>query len=268
MISPSFFTSVINTYLAEPYSSLLNGMLFGIQSKMQNVLYMQLKTVGLLHMIVLSGTNITILSSIVSALTKPISKKISILITALTIILFIFFVRPQAPIVRAGGMSILTMVAIVAGRKKTPLYILFFTFVLQFIFFPHWVSKLSFQLSYAATMGIILFAKKEIIQPRGVYGRISQAIRQDLRISLSAQVFTAPLIFFHFKEISLIAPISNLFVSFMVGPIMFIGLLTAIVGKISYSLGLVPSYLAYGMLKYMMIVIELLSRLPFARIYM
>ena len=140
-------------------------------------------------------------------------------------------------------------------------------FVLQFIFFPQWVSKLSFQLSYAATLGIILFAKKEIIRPHSLHGKISQAIRQDLRISLSAQVFTAPLIFFHFKEISLIAPVSNLLVSFMVAPIMFIGLLTVIFGKISYVLGVVPSYLAYGMLKYMMIVIELLSRLPFAFIH-
>jgi|SRR3989338_10460710 len=267
MISPSFFTSVINGYLAEPYSSLLNGMLFGIQSKMQQELYLELKTVGLLHMIVLSGTNITILSSMISALTKQFSKKLSILITALTIILFVLFVRPQAPIVRAACMSILTMVAIVIGRKRTPLYILFFTFVLQFIFFPQWVSKLSFQLSYAATLGIILFAKKEIIRPHSLHGKISQAIRQDLRISLSAQVFTAPLIFFHFKEISLIAPVSNLLVSFMVAPIMFIGLLTVIFGKISYVLGVVPSYLAYGMLKYMMIVIELLSRLPFAFIH-
>lgn len=159
MPDPSVFTSVINSYLPEPHASLLNGILFGVNLKAGKVFYEQLKIVGLLHLVVLSGMNITILASITAGLTQFLGKRISILITILMIILFIVFVGAKAPIIRAGFMGILTLVAIIYGRKNLALYSLFLSLIFIAIFWPKWLTTISLQLSYGATLGIILFGQ-------------------------------------------------------------------------------------------------------------
>jgi len=252
-MNPSVFTSVINSYLPEPHSSLLNGIIFGIDIKTSKLFYEQLKMIGLLHLVVLSGMNITILATIVGSLTYFFSKKLSLLLTILTIILFIIFVGPKAPIVRAGIMGILTYVAVLTGRKNLTLYSLFLSLFFIGLFFPQWFRSLSLYLSYGATIGIIYFGPKP--EDKGII--------KELKTTLSAQLLTAPLIFFYFKQISLISPISNILVAPVIPSLMIFGFLTAFLGKINYFLGLIFSYICYGILSYVVFVIEKLSQLPF-----
>lgn len=253
MISPSIFTSVIDSYLPEPHSSLLNGIIFGINLKTTKDFYQQLKLIGLLHLVVLSGINITILASIVSTSTKFLSKLWSTMITILAIILFVIFVGPQAPIIRAAFMGILTHVAIITGRKNYTLYALFLSLIFIMIFWPSWMKTISLQLSYGATFGIILFGQ----------GKSDNWIIKDLRLSLAAQIFTVPIIFFYFKQISLISPISNLLVAETVPVLMLFGFITAILGKINYFLGYLPSLVCYGILSYMVWIFNILAKIPF-----
>lgn len=263
MPSPSIFTSVINSYLPEPQASLLNGILFGVSLKTTKDFYQQLKIVGLLHLVVLSGINITILASIVGSLTKFLSKQVSTLITMLIIILFIIFVGPQAPVIRAGFMGILTLVAIVYGRKSYALYALFLSVIFTALFWPRWLKTISFQLSYGATLGIIFFGNVRKVKTNNWREKIKLLIFEELKPSLAAQVFTVPIIFFYFKQISLIAPISNLLVSCLIPPLMIFGFLTAVLGKMNFYLGLLPAYICYGLLSYIVFIVEKLSSLPF-----
>lgn len=264
MPNPSIFTSIINSYLPEPHASLLNGIIFGVNLKTTKVFYEQLKVVGLLHLVVLSGINITMLSAIVTSITSFLGKFISILLTGLIIILFIVFVGPQAPIIRAGFMGILTLVAILYGRKNIALYSLGLSVLFTAVFWPKWLTTVSFQLSYGATLGIILFGRVEEKKSKNWFTKLRTDIWKDIKLSLSAQLFTAPIIFFYFKQISLIAPLSNLLVSFLIPPLMVMGFLTAILGKINFWLGIIPAYVCYGLLTYMVFIIETLSKLPFS----
>lgn len=254
MIAPSTFTNIINSYLPEPEASLLNGMIFGISLKTTKEFYQQLKIVGLLHLVVLSGMNITLLAAMVSSITKFFSKVISTMITILAIILFVIFVGPQAPIVRAAFMGILTHVAIITGRKNFVLYALFLSLIFIIIFWPSWLKTISLQLSYGATLGIIIFGQT----------RSDNFIWKNLKLTLAAQIFTVPIIFIYFRQISLISPLSNLLVSEMIAPLMIFGFLTAFLGRVNYFLGLVPSYICYGLLTYMVWIIDILAKIPFA----
>lgn len=261
--TPQIFTSVINSYLPEPHASLLNGMLFGINLKTSKAFYEQLKAVGLLHIVVLSGMNITLVGSIIIASLLSLGKQIAGLLTILIIIFFILFVGAEAPIIRAGFMGILTLVALLYGRKNQVLFALFLSAIFITVFWPAWLKTISFQLSYGATLGIVLFGQTREIKTDNIWGKIFQFIKKDIKLSLSAQLFTAPLIFLYFKQVSIISPISNLFVSFLIGPLTLFGFITAILGKINYSLGLIPSYICYGLLSYIIFIIETLSKLPF-----
>src|SRR3989339_1930389 len=174
MISPLIFTDVINSYLPEPEASLLNGIIFGVNIKTTKEFYQQLKMVGLLHLVVLSGINITLLAAMISAVTKYFSKVISTLITILVVILFVIFVGPKAPIIRAAFMGLLTHVAIITGRKNYTLYDLFLSLIFILIFWPDWLKTVSLQLSYGATFGIILFGQ----------GQSNNYILKNLRLTL------------------------------------------------------------------------------------
>ena len=253
MISPVIFTNVINSYLPEPEASLLNGIIFGVNLKTTKEFYQQLKIVGLLHLVVLSGINITLLAAMISSVTKFLSKQLSTLITILTIILFVIFVGPKAPIIRAAFMGLLTHVAIITGRKNYTLYALFLSLIFILIFWPDWLKTVSLQLSYGATFGIILFGQ----------GRSENYIVKNLRLTLAAQVFTVPIIFLYFKQVSLISPLANLLVAKTIPPLMVFGFLTAILGKISYFLGYIPSLICYGILSYIVWVIEVLVKIPY-----
>ncbi len=253
MFTPSVFTKVINSYLPEPQASLLNGIIFGIDLKTTKEFYQQLKIAGLLHLVVLSGINITLLAAMVSSITKYFSKVISTLITILTIISFVIFVGPKAPIIRAAFMGLLTHVAIITGRKNYTIYALFLSLIFILILWPNWVETISLQLSYAATLGIILFGQSQS----------NNYFLKNLRLTLAAQVFTVPIIFFYFKQVSLISPLANLLVAETIPPLMIFGFLTAILGKINYYFGYIPSLISYGILSYLVWVIETLAKIPY-----
>ena len=253
MFTPSIFTNVINSYLPEPHASLLNGIIFGINLKTSKLFYEQLKIVGLLHLVVLSGINITMLGAIIANITGFLGKRASILLTILTIILFILFVGPQAPIVRAGIMGMLTLVAVLYGRKNIGLYSLFLSLIIIAIVFPDWLASVSLYLSYGATLGIMLFGQT----------KSNNYLWKNIKLTLAAQIFTVPIIFFYFKQISLISPLSNLLVAETIPVLMVLGFLTAILGKINFILGLIPAYICYGILSYMVWVIEMLSKIPY-----
>ncbi|MFH1827082.1 MAG: ComEC/Rec2 family competence protein [bacterium] len=262
MITPSFFTNVINSYLPEPHASLLNGILFGVQLKTSQSFFQELKIVGLLHIVVLSGINITLLASIIASFTGFLNKKVSLIITITSIVLFVFFVGPEPPIVRAAIMGSLSLIAIIFGRQKSSLYLLFLSGLVVALFRPLWIKSVSFQLSYGATLGIILFGKVKL-KGREISSHFIYEITKEIKPSIAAQIFTVPIIFLYFKQISLIAPISNLLVSPIISPLMVFGFITAILGKINFYLGLIPSYICYGLLSYVVFVIDFLSKLPF-----
>lgn len=264
MFSPDVFTSVINSYFPEPQASLLNGILFGVSLKTTKVFYQQLKAVGLLHIVVLSGINITLLAAIVTSVTSSLGRSASIVLTITTIILFVLFVGPQAPIIRAAFMGGLTLVAILYGRKNIVLYALFLSAVFIAIFWPRWISSVSFQLSYGATLGIILFGTVKGEKGRGLFEEIKDSVWRELKPSLAAQIFTGPIIFFYFGQISLIAPLSNILVAPIIAPLMVFGFLAAVLGKLNFWLGLIPAYICHGLLSYIVFTVETLSKLPFS----
>jgi len=262
MFSPSIFTSLINSYLPEPQASLLNGMTFGVNLKTTKLFYEQLKIVGLLHLVVLSGTNITLLAAIFTKITENLGKRLSTLITVLIIIIFVIFVGPKAPIVRAGIMGILTLVAILYGRKYLVLYSLLLSLIIIAVFWPSWLTSLSLQLSYAATLGIIIFGKKIYLKNKSWSAKLINDIINDFITSIAAQILTVPIIFIYFKQISLISPVANVLVSWTVAPLMVFGLLTVFLGKIHFLLGILPAYICYGLLTYMVFIIETLAKIP------
>lgn len=234
---------------------------------MPRAFYQALIDTGTLHVIALSGTNISILINLVGKVTLISGRKASSILTICLIVLFVLLVGPSPSVIRASLMGSLSLIAIYFGRREWGLLSLFLTAATMLLFKFSLIKDLSFQLSFLATLGIILANKKRERQPRKVFpDQLIYLLKENLRMTLSAQVFTLPIILYNFHRVSLIAPLANLLTEWTVQPIMAFGLLTSVIGWVYLPLAIVPSWIVWIPLTYFIMVIEFLARIPGASV--
>lgn len=254
MISVETFTGVINRVLPEPHAGLLNGILFGTKAALSKDLMDALVATGTLHIVALSGMNITILESLIGSTLLPfIGRRWASAATILLIIGFIWFVGPSPSVIRAGIMGSMALIATIFGKQKWSIFFFTLTCAVMLAIHPAWIGDLSFQLSAGATLGIILFG-----------GKKKSPVEDALRITLAAQVFTIPLIFFTFRRISLISPITNVLIGWLIQPLTALGMATAILGWIFLPFGYVFGWISWVLLEYLILVIQWTAKLPFS----
>lgn len=279
-------TRIIGQLLPEPSAGLLAGILFGTKETLPREFSNDLVTTGTLHIVALSGMNIAIVSSLVSnSLLRFVSRRIASLLTVVVIIGYIGFVGPSPSVIRAGIMGTLVLLAAVWGRQSWSLFFLIFAGTVMLLVNSNWITDLSFQLSFLATLGIILFGNKKLPQKNSSRPRLEETqrprlwellmffgrktkgfIADDLRITLSAQVFTIPLIFFTFHRVSLISPLTNVLIGWTMPVITMLGFLVVGVGLVSQTLALPLSWVTWLFLEYVILVVQMTSHVPFSSI--
>jgi len=257
------FLPVINSVLPEPHASLLAGILFGVKAAMPKVFYDQLITTGLLHVIALSGINITILTNLTAQGTLVFGRRWSSIITTGIIAGFVLFVGPSPSIVRAALMGAISLISVYFGRKNWGLLSLFLAAGIMLLINFQLLQDLSFQLSFLATLGLLLANRNyERQKPSGAL----YWFKENLRLTLYAQLFTVPLILYKFHRFSVIAPIANIATEWVIQPIMILGFITALVGWIWLPLGQIAGWIVWVPLQYFITVIGLLARIPGASV--
>lgn len=257
----SSLTHILARMLPEPHAGFLAGILFGTRSTMTKELIDAFVTTGTIHIVALSGQNLSIFTgTFASWLTSIVSRRISSLLIIFLLVWFLWFVGPSPSLVRAVIMGSLTLLAVIFGRRNLSIFSLVLAVGTMLVLNPSWIGDLSFQLSVLATLGIILFGS-----PKGTKNMWSW-IQDELRITLAAQLFTTPLIFFQFHRISLVAPLTNILIGWTMPFIMGLGWVAAIAGYIWQPLGLLPAWAAWVLLTYVIRVVEATARLPFAGI--
>lgn len=265
MVNP--FISVINSSLPEPQASLLSGILFGVKAHMPREFYNNLVTTGTLHIIALSGMNISILINLTAKTTLFLGRKASSIFTVCLIVLFVLFVGASPSLIRAVIMGNLSLLAIYFGRRDWGLLSLFLAAGIMLLYDFSLVKNLSFQLSFFATFGIILANREVECQIR--YGLLNQFfywLKENLKVTLSAQLFTLPIIFYNFHRVSLIAPVANLLLEWVIQPVMVLGFIAGILGFLWYPLGIIIGWVVWVPLTYFVLVVETLAKVPGASI--
>lgn len=266
------FSAIIETLLPEPHAGLLAGILFGAKQSLSRSLSDALIATGTLHIVALSGANISILTSLVDAtLLHVVSRRIANVLTIMIIIGFMLFVGPTPSVVRAGIMGSITLFAVSLGRQRWSLYAWCLAVVSMLVYRPAWLGELSFQLSAGATLGIILFgAQAPAVGLSGsrhpIAAFVWRSLKEELRLTLAAQVFTIPLILFSFHRVSFIAPLANILIAPVVPLLTGVGLIAVLAGWVWVPLGMPPAWACWVGLTYLMGVVQFLSRIPFASI--
>jgi competence protein ComEC len=204
----------------EPEASLLQGILLGVRSGIPVGLYDEFNATGTSHIIVISGTNITLVAVLFSqAFGWMLGKRRAYWFTLAGIVLYVMLVGADAAVVRAGIMGGLLVTALYLGRRATAYVSLCASAIVLTAISPLALWDASFQLSFAATLSLILFTPPlERFFEKGLqHTRLQERARQALRYpenlliaTLAAQILTLPLVVYLFGRLSLVAPLANL----------------------------------------------------------
>lgn len=223
--------SLIAKHMPSPHAELVAGMLLGVKQSLGEQLLSDLQKIGLIHLVVLSGFNITILITTIQVSTKKFPKALQLILAVLLVSVFVVLVGPTPSVVRAACMSMLAFCAKLLERESDGLRLLILaTLIMSYVNPLIIVHDPSFQLSWLATFGVILLPER--IEKRLSYVPSFLGIRATLAQTLAAQLTTLPRILTMTGAISWIAPVSNVVVAPMVAWIMAAGALLISVASV------------------------------------
>jgi competence protein ComEC len=263
----NYLIDISNQLFNAPFSSLFNGLLFGQTSGFGDSLKSAFVDSGLIHIVVVSGFNITILIMVFFKTTKRFSINLAFYLGSLVIVLFVIMVGASPPAVRAGIMGWIVLLGSTRGRKTDKLALITTSAVIMSLFSPSIVRyDLGFQLSFLATIGLFFFSPltKKYIRKINLDCYLPKTLRIVLVETLSAQILTFPLILYNFDRISLIAPLANLLVLPLIPYLMFVGFGLILVGIISIKLASLIALVYELALRYIIKIAEITSSLPLA----
>jgi len=248
--------SSYRTSLPEPHAGLLAGIVLGEKASLPSGFWQSLKKTGTLHIVVASGSNIAFLVSFLM-MTLPFlfSRKLSYIVASTLIWFYVVMAGAEAPIFRAGIMGTITYLGLSLGKNKEALRGLLVAGVVLLLARPLSIFNAGFQLSFGATLGIIIFGTRKW----GVIEKLSGGLKEALKTTLSAQVFTAPIIFLNFGGLSLLSPLTNILVYWTIPILMIFGGIGGVLSLIWPSAGKLFYFLAYPLLEYFVRIITWLN---------
>lgn len=225
----------LQTVLPEPHASLAIGILLGVKRGMSREFYEQLVNTGTLHIVAASGYNVTVVAGVVlGVLGLVLPKYIALGIAILGVGLYVMLAGAGPTIVRAGVMGSLSMVGVMLGRMREARWLLWVTVWIMLMIKPALVRDVGFQLSVAATVGLLYVG--ETLKTQVLKFSNWTWIQEYLVPTLSATIATAPVLWWHFGRVSLIGVVVNMLILPVVPLIMLLAALTVVVSPIAYLL--------------------------------
>ena len=261
----------------DPEASLLAGILLGVESGIPEDVQQAFRDTGTSHIIAISGFNITIIAGLLATIFSRLighgrkGARWGALFALIGIITYTILVGGDAAVVRAAIMGGLTLLAMQLGRRQDGINSLAVVAAIMALINPNVLWDVGFQLSFAATLGLVLFAEpfqNTFINvasrrlPSETAQRLSGPIGEYLLFTLAATLLTLPITLYHFQRLSLTALLANPLILPVQPPVMLLGGLAVILGMIYQPIGQLVAYLAYPFVAYTIRVVEFLAKIP------
>jgi competence protein ComEC len=266
---------IIERIWPAPYAGLLSAMLLGDERGIPSRLEDALRASGTSHIVVISGWNITLLAALVTALLTPALGRRRAMAGALAAVAgYPVLVGFDPPVMRAAIMGGLTLFALLTGRRSTALRGLSIAALLMTIIQPYALWHLGFQLSFAATLGLITLYPllwkgwQALREKLGWAGRRSpfQALEEIVLVTLAAQCWTLPILLFQTGQLSLATLPANVLVLPAQPPLLGLGALAVLAGALWMPLGQALGWLAWPFAAYTVWFVEKMAGLPWAQV--
>jgi competence protein ComEC len=267
-------TRAINLALPEPQASLARGVLLGQRAALPADLSENLNATNTSHLVVVSGANVVLVAAFATGmLTRLVGRRRALVLSAAAVFAYMLLVGVSAPVVRGTIMGLLLVLAQATGRRTNGLASIAFAAALMLGLDPRAIRDVSFQLSFAATAGIVLLsptlhdrilvAVAFALRRERVPGAVSTWVAVPLATTLAAIIATQPLLALRFGRVSLVALPANMLVV-PVFPYILAGSAVAAAAGLVPGLRLLVAAPAYYLLSYWIAMTDALASFPFA----
>jgi len=248
--------------LSPPQSSILGAMVLGDKRKISEEWKEKLNITGLRHITAVSGMHIVILTSILMTFLMGLGfwRRQAFYFTIIFIWLFIIMIGFQPSGIRAGIIGGLFLLGQKLGRLSVSSRAVVMAAAAMLAVNPLLLMfDVGFQLSFLAVLGIIHLGPAFRNWLKFIPEAKFLNLRSIISMTLSAQIFTLPILVYNFGRVSLIAPLTNVLVLPIIYWIMLFGFIFAILGIIWLPLGWIFSLPAWFLLTYLTKIVDLFS---------
>jgi competence protein ComEC len=256
----------------DPEASLMAGILLGIESGISPELQEAFNRTGTSHIIAISGFNITIMAAVaIYFFGRVFGSRRGLWLAGAVIILYTLFVGADASVVRAAIMGSLALFARFIGRQTQALASLAAAALLMTVINPNVLWDVGFQLSFAASMGLILFADPmkawftstaSRLLDAETATRLSAPVSEFVLFTFAAQIPTLPLSAIHFQALSPISLIANPLVLPVQPALMMLGGLATLMGLVWIPIAQPIAWLSWPLPAFTIRIADVLADVP------
>jgi len=264
--------NTIEQLFPEPHAALLQGILLGVESRIPQTIKDQFSTTGTSHIVAISGFNIAILVGLFMTLFSRVAgPNRGALLTILVIVFYTVLVGASASVVRAAIMGSLGVIGQRLGRSGAGLNLLALAAFGMTLVNPLTLWDVGFQLSAAATLGLILYGdalkvavqnwlEKRLSAERAA--RLASFASDLFLLTLAAQITTLPILAYTFRQVSIISLVANVLILPVQPAVMILGGVALLLGLVWLPLGQVAAWLAYPFTAYTLAFVDVFARVP------
>jgi competence protein ComEC len=262
----------LSAALPEPEAALSRGMLLGQRTSIPEDLNDDFNRAGISHLIAISGSNVTIVAEVVVAsLAWLLGRRRAVLAAMLFIGGFVLLVGASPSVLRAGIMGGLLLGAVVAGRPGSALTAVAVAAAVLTAWQPLAVLDVSFQLSFAATLGLILIephlrARLNDLTSVNAWVRLPAFAVETISVTTAASLAVFPITAANFERVSLIAIPANIVAVPLFTSTLVLSAVASAFGLLSPVAGHLAGVFAYVPLRLLIETARFFASLPLASI--
>ncbi|MFO7679257.1 MAG: DNA internalization-related competence protein ComEC/Rec2 [Chloroflexota bacterium] len=223
------------------------------------------------------GFNIAIIIVILVSIADPfVARKTAVFIAIVGITCYTILVGADASVVRAAIMgSIFLITSRWLGRPNFAYASLFFTGFLMTLVNPYTLWDVGFQLSFAATLGLMLYAdpftqwtRRQVARrfDRNLTHQIMGVLSEAVLLTLAAQILTVPLMVGYFGQLSLVSLLANALILPLQPGVMLWGGLATMLGMVWLPLGQLFGWIAWLFLAATIGLVRAFASVPWAAV--
>ncbi len=258
--------SVIEKSLPRQQAGLLCGILIGYREGLTKEVQAAFSDAGLTHIMAVSGANVAFLMLPLVFLFKKLKVRqmISCSFIIAFLLLFICITGFEPSVLRAVIMGIIILLGKMLMREAEVYTTISLAAILLLIFSPYMLFNIGFQLSFAATMSLVMLFKR--IKSLLSFKFMPAALTVVLAATISAQLGVLPIILYYFNKLSVISLLSNLLVVPLMEIITILGMAMAVLGQLDIFFAQLIGYVNCLPLSFVLFVTRVSSSLPFATV--
>jgi competence protein ComEC len=214
--------------------------------------------VGLAHALAASGFQTSLILGVILQLTRRAKKVTQIILGSLGLLIFLSLTGFQPAVLRAVIMGFAALVGLALQRKVKQLGSILLAATILLIFNPLWIWDLGFQLSFLATLGLIITVPPIIKR----LDWLPPAIASLIAVPLAATIWTLPLILLIFSVVTVYSLPLNILSTPLISVISIGGMFSALVSLILPDLGSTLASFLYQPTHWLIQLAEFFANLP------